>query len=435
MSYARIVQHPALFLEMRMGKTLVTIRRVQQYDDCPMRIIFCPYEAMISWEEELENEGQKYELLIGNRHEREKIIRKIHYNQEKWFITNLQAHLTIGNKLINIPWDVVVLDESSCIRHHTTKITQFFVDNFRDAEHRFALSGLPAPESDSDYYCQLQFLDNDIWEESNYYDFERKHFGFIGFEKLVSPEGSKYIAKTLSEHCLFQSRDDYDLGGITVYERRYVEMPRKVMRKYDKVEKELILRYGDYEEQTMYQTTKKIWLRRLSGGFANTKLISRAKAMQLKYLITNELKKEQVIVCAFFRKEVDFLYNMFKSKFNCGKLHGGISHKKRRETIKEFKKKALDIIFIQPDCLRFGANLSFCDTIIMYSVPEKYETYQQVIARLIDAGSDKICLVVHLISKGTVEESMVESLVLKEGRADRMKREVQRLQKKYKLVA
>lgn len=433
--YSRRTNHPALFMEMRLGKTLVTIRRVKQYVNCPLRIIFCPYEAMQSWEDELNEAGEKYELIIGSKVQRQAQVKKIHYNQTKWYITNHQAHLSIGNELSNIPWDVIVLDESSCIRHPQTAITQYFVNNFRTADHRFALSGLPAPESDLDYFCQLQFLDPSIWIEENFYEFEHNNFGKIGYETLVSPKGSEYLASTLAKTCLFQSRDDYDLGGIIIHERRYVSLPSVIKNKYNTVEKELILRHGEVEEQTIFQTTKRIWLRRLCGGFAGEDLVSSFKAKELKYLVNTELKKEQVVICAFFRKEVDFLYNYFRHTIASGKLHGGISQLKRREEIKKFKRGQTRILFIQPDCLRFGANLSFCDTIIMYSVPEKYETYEQVIARLIDAGSDKASLVLHLISSGTLEESMVESLIRKEGRALRMKREAQRLAEKYRKAA
>jgi SNF2 family DNA or RNA helicase len=413
--YTLQVKHPALFMEMRLGKTLVTIRRIKMYKTCPMKIVFCPYEAMMSWEEELQNEGQQYELIIGSKKQRQQIIKHIHYNENKWYVTNHQAHLSIGNELSSIPWNVVILDESSCIRHPQ--------------------SGLPAPESDIDYYCQLRFLDENIFDEANYYEFENNNFGRIGYEQLVSPEGSKYIAKRLAKNCLFQSRDDYNLGGIIVNERRYVTLPRKVMREYDRVEKELILRHGDCEEQTVYQTTKRIWLRRLCGGFAGTDLLSSAKAKELKYLVNTELKKEQIVVCAFFTKEIEFLYNYFRHTIPSDKLHGKISQKKRRESLKRFKRGETRVLFVQPGCLRYGANLSFCDTIIMYSLPDKYETYQQVIARLIDVDSEKISLVLHLISNNTLEESMIESLIRKEGRSLRMKREVQRLAKKYKKVA
>ena len=424
--YCIKTKHPALFMEMRLGKTLVTIRRVKQYITCPMRLVFCPYEAMMGWEEELESENEKYELLIGSGNQRKEALKSIHYNQQKWYITNHQAHLSIGNELIEIPWDVIILDESSCIRHPQTKITKFFTENFREVSHRYALSGLPAPESESDYFCQLKFLNHEIWNEDNYWEFENNHFGWIGYEKLVSPEGSRYIARKLAKNCIFQSRDDYNLGGIIVNERRYVTLPRKVMRKYNIVERELILRHAGVEEQTVYQTTKRIWLRRLCGGFAGEDLISSTKAKEVKYLVNTELKKEQIILCAFFRKEVDFLYQYFRHTIPTGILHGGISQMKRRKEVKKFKKRMTRVLIIQPDCLRFGANLSFCDTIIMYSLPEKYETYQQVIARLIDVGSDKASLVLHLISTGTLEESMVESLIRKEGRSMRMKREAQR---------
>lgn len=432
LKYARLTDHPALFLEMRLGKTLVTIRRVKQYSHCRKIIVFCPYEAMQGWEDDLTLEGESFTLIVGSGAQRKQMVTRLNFNHGRhWCITNLQAHLTIGEELAVLDWDVVILDESSCIRHPQTAITHYFTTNFRDVDHRFILSGLPNPESELDFFCQLQFLDPDIWNESNYYEFEHNHFGSIGYEKLISPGGSKYLSHKLAKNCLFQSRHDYDLGGIMVFERRYVKLPSSVQRIYDRAEKELILRYKNIEEQTIYQTTKRIWLRRLCGGFADKELMTDCKAKQLKYLLNTELKREQVIVTAFFRAEVDYLYNYFKHSCKCAALHGKVPPLKRKEIVKQFKQGKLDRLFVQPDCLRFGANLSFCDTIVTYSLPEKYETYQQFINRIVDAGSSKTTLILHLITEDTLEESMVESLILKEGRALRTKRDAQRLAKKY----
>ena len=51
LKYASI-QHPALFIEMRLGKTLITIRRIKRYPDCNKVLVVAPYSALNSWKKD-----------------------------------------------------------------------------------------------------------------------------------------------------------------------------------------------------------------------------------------------------------------------------------------------------------------------------------------------------------------------------------------------
>lgn len=436
--YTKKVDHPALFMEMRLGKTIVTIRTIEDYplEESRLVLITCPYSAMWGWTNELRLEKVKaIRHLVGSYERRKVILKKAERNLSvpQYFLINKEGHRVLP-EIADIPWNVVVLDESPCIKAPRTQITEFYTSNFRDADHRFVLSGLPAPESDLDYFSQMQFLDPEIFVEQNYYQFRFSNFGKVGLEYLISPKGSRYISKRLAKSCFFLSRHKVRLGGIKIYERRVVSMSRRVRRTYEKVEKEWVLEYLDSRHQTMFATTKYIWLRRLCGGFADKKLLSDKKARELLWLLKNEFGDKQFVIYAKFRAELDFLQDFLSNQeYKIAKIHGGIKHKERDKINKDFLSGKLQIITAQPEAVKYGRDFSCADITVFYSSPDGLDTRQQVEDRMVDTKVNDSNLIIDLITEDSIEEKVLKSLRKKESRAVMMRRIVHELQRKYGL--
>lgn len=68
-AYTLQEEHPALFMEMRLGKTLVTVRRCKTYKTwCgsgTMNLVVAPNSALPSWEKEARGEGCDIQNLSG----------------------------------------------------------------------------------------------------------------------------------------------------------------------------------------------------------------------------------------------------------------------------------------------------------------------------------------------------------------------------------
>lgn len=434
--YAKSVEHPALFMEMRLGKTMVTIRTIKEYplEESSRVLIACPYSAMWGWTNELRLEKAKpIRHLIGPRSRRQSILRKAEkkLSVRQYFIINKEGHRSLP-EVANIPWDVVVLDESPCIKGPRSQIAEFYTTNFRDASHRFILSGLPAPESDLDYFNQLQFLDPEIFVEQSYYQFRFANFGQIGHEWMTSPKGSSYISRRLAKYCFFLSRHNVRLGGEKIYERRVVQMPNDLRVIYETVEREWILEYLGISHQTMFATTKYVWLRRLCGGFADEKLVSWKKAQELLWLLKNEIGEKQVTVYAKFRAELEFLEKYLSDNgYAVGKIHGGVSHKLRDEINDDFLSGKLQIIVAQPVAIKYGRDFSCADISVFYSSPDGLDTRQQVEDRIVSTKTNDSSLIIDLVMEGSVEEKVLQSLSKKEKRSTMMKNIVRDLQRKY----
>ena len=72
--FTSTLQHFALFLEMRLGKTIIAIRRIKTYQ-AEKILIVCPLSAFYGWVEELKKEKQEAPIeLTGTRKKRLQLL-------------------------------------------------------------------------------------------------------------------------------------------------------------------------------------------------------------------------------------------------------------------------------------------------------------------------------------------------------------------------
>ena len=430
LEYCESVQHPALFVQMRLGKTIVTIRSLK-LRTVERALIVAPYSALYGWRDELELENVSNIVeVFGTRAERLECIEHV---EPGFYLLNKEGHRSVP-EIADIQWDAVVLDESYFIHAPKSGASEFYIDNFRDAEYRYILSGTPAPETELNYYNQMKFLSHGYWKEKNYWQFRHNNFAMINYEAVIKPTGSKYIMKNLARRCYYLSRSDVNLGGKKIYEKRVVNLTDKVRGMYRKVEKEFILEYLGECQETIYATTKYIWLRRLCGGFADQEFVSYAKMKELQSLIEVELKDEPTIILCKHVNEVKKVSKYLSKWYRIGTIHGGVDKIKERPRIfKEFQDGKLDHIVAQPETIKHGINLSRSDTVIFYTTPDGGETRAQVEDRVVNTSTNDSSLIIDLICKDTVEEDVLKGIQSKQSNQIMMKEMIQRLQNKYKL--
>jgi len=438
--YCLKTRHPALFVQMRLGKTIVTIRSLN-LRRTKRNLIVAPYSALYGWKLELLGENQDINSIVelyGKRDERINLLQEMYKNGKgKWFLLNKEGHLLIP-EIASYYFDAIIIDESTFIKSpYSTKkgckATRFYCENFRDTIYRYILTGTPAPEGELDYFCQLKFLDKTIWDTDNYWEFKYRWFGTINFIDYLSPEGSRYLSSTLAKNCFFLSRHDVKLGGEKIYEKRIVQLTPKVRKIYNKIEKEFVLEYLGSKQDTIFATTKYIWLRRLCGGFADLEFISYSKLKELEEILLTELKREQVIIIAKHVNEVKKITKYLGKKFRIGMIYGGIDKRKRPEIYQSFQDHKLDLIVAQGETIKHGVNLSAADTIIFYTTPDGGETREQLEDRIVNTATNDSSLIIDLICEDTIEEDVIKNLNRKKSRQEMMKDIVQRLQRKHNL--
>jgi SNF2 family DNA or RNA helicase len=401
--YSLQADNPALFLDMRLGKILVTLRRINLYEKHRRILIVCPGSAFRGWIDELDSERELAPcLLLGTRKARLALLK----SSAKWFIINKEGFLALP-EIASINWDAIVLDESTFIKNPKAKVTKFFTKHFREIPHRFALTGTPNPESDLDLFCQMQFLNNSFCGFKNYWDFRAKLFRPVFYDFFPTARGRELINKELAEKACIIKRKDVGINLPRQEIIREIEFDSATRKIYSRVEKDFVLTLANREIKTIWAISQYVWMRQLCGGFADSNYVFKGKMQELEYLVNGELVNEPVIVWFNFNNEIAQAKKLFK---DCQTMTGKDSFQKRDQILQDFQAGRVRVLLLQQAVAQTGMDLSKADTAIYFSMPVSLMAYQQTQDRIVRLDKPNQLLLINLIVKDSVDEDVFVSL-------------------------
>lgn len=420
LEYCKQFQHPALFMEMRLGKTLVAIRHIRSLRRHVNNLVLAPLTVLEGWKRELTTEGEEYLDLHDSvpTRERLKVCRQLLRTGDtrKWILLNYEALLRTP-KLSQLSWDSSTLDESVKIKNPRSKITKICTRNLRGVKTRMILTGLPRPESDLELYSQFQYLDGDFMDQPTYWHFQHRFFrkaGFRGYELLPKNGVEDRIKKEVHERAFVLSRADAGLGSKKICERRVVEMTAEQKKLYKQVTKDFAYQRLDGTwNETQWAMTAAMWLQRICGGFdpEGERCLSTAKGREILRLLEDDLKGEQVVVWFRFRSELELVHTMLKKKrYKVGLTHGGVTKPERGVVERKFKKGQYRILLATEKCAKMGLDYSTSDTAIYYSNEWSCDDRLQSEDRIVSTVNPSPLLLLDLVTRGTVDEDVVEGI-------------------------
>ena len=429
--YCMIVKNPALFVDMRLGKTLVIIRYFEMQSDIKRVLIVAPYSAFPAWQNDLWIEGLEVTEVAGTWAQRRSRLPYNNIGGTKYYLTNKEGFLTIPEISTYVDWDAVVLDESTFVKNPKAQVSKYFTMHFKDTKYKAILSGMPAPESSLEYYQQLYFLNPNILGVKNYWEFRNDYFiQGDNYSFTLSQWGEQELTRKLKKHCYFLKRSDVKGGEIKVHSQRVIELSCTAREVYDTISKEFIIEYKEVSKKTKYAMTAFNWLCQLCGGFVNGKFEFNDKLNELKSLLSNELKGESVVLVANYTQELKMLKRELKKKYKVGLVYGNILPNKRPVIYSSFMRKEIQILIAQPVCISHGLDLSVSDTIIFYSTTLSLETRTQVEDRIMAFSKSRRGLVIDIICNNTIEQRIMYLLFRKGVKEDIIKRIVKEMQRK-----
>jgi SNF2 family DNA or RNA helicase len=359
LKYAAEITHPALFMAMRTGKCLPTIRTILTYTPrnplLGLRVlIVAPKSAIPGWLEELDYEEQTSAVILrGSREKRLELLQ----SGVEWYILNREGWHVLPEIARRdwMEWDAVVIDESTMIKSPHSGITHFFLSNFRDVPHRWILTGVPCPESLLDVWCQMAFLDRRPLGRSSYYSFRNKCFqgDARGYKWIPSKGTDQLVVDYLAERAFVLRKEGAGMEKHEIHEREYVlENEGQVIRK------------------TVFSGKRWQWMQQLCGGFLDHELVWPDKIKELVYLLRTELSGEQVVVwfnynqelyaCA---KEIALTLGGSVAKVFVGKTPDHL----RGPLVKDFNRGRFRVLLVQEAVAEYGVDMSGGDTQLFYS--------------------------------------------------------------------
>jgi superfamily II DNA or RNA helicase len=400
--------HPrgALFMEMRLGKTLVVIRHAQRLS-LRRILVVAPKTVLISWIDELVREGELYTLTSHTRD-----LPPLKYRT--WVLVSYQW-LRVHASWTLLEWDLVVLDESTAVKNPQAQITRTCnggVQNrkrysgFLQAQQRVILSGMPVPEGIENIYEQFNFLFPGWLGCNTYWDFRAKYFKRTALSgEWIPQSGSQVILKQLMHKLAFcLRRKEAGVHLPKIHERRHIDMPAKWLRDYKVVERDWV----DGNNSTTWAVVLNTWLSRMAGGFTpEGELKSTHKLDELKSLLQGELKGEHLVVWCRFLRELEEVNNLLtRIGVPAVVIQGKCSQEVRSVRLKQFQTGQVQVLVAQERCARYGLDCSVADTAVYYSNEYSLETRLQSEDRILNPTKFTPSLIVDLVSRGTVDEDL-----------------------------
>ena len=428
MRYARRVRNPALFVEMRLGKTLVVVRRCKQYHPrdpaLGLRVlVVAPGSALGSWEQECGREGCSVAWLTGrNKQKRREALATVFERGEHpsgvFALLNKEGWSVLP-EIARAPWDAVVLDESTFIKNPRAKVTKFFLhrNNFAGVPHRWVLTGTPCPEGDADFFCQLQFIaagGPPVLGCMDYWRFRQRYMepDVTGFGWVLKPGAPSAIRREVSRRCFVLRRSDAGMEREKVYERRAFVLPQKWRREYDDME----ANFENEHASTIWAGATWQWLRQLASGFVDGELVWSDKLRGLVELLRGELAPRAVgpvVVWCCFNAEVHRIASeLMSAGIRTRQVTGATEPRLRRDAVREFGRR-FDVLVLQQAVAQTGMDLSASSTAVYYSTPVSQFARVQTEDRILSLRKREPLLYVDMVTRDTVDEDVQRILRVK----------------------
>lgn len=423
--YASTRDAIALFMEMRLGKTPVAIRwtkarRLRRV------LLVAPLSTLLgslNWEGELRREdvvpvslcrmprAQRLPSMRPWRLTNGSLVRRW---ATGWFLVNYEA-LRNQPEILDAPWDAIILDESTRIRSPKAQTTKLLLKRTAHIPNRAVLSGLPNPEDPMDYFCQFKFLHGHFMQSDNYWAFRQSkfHTGWTNWDWQPNKGTRDAIKEYVHKHGFVLTRKDAKVGSAKVRQQRTVELNRAQRLAIQQLRKEFAI--GDVE--TKWVPVVHTWIAKIAGGFHPTTLdiLSDAKIRMLEQLLMDDFRSEPVVVWYRFNHEMEAACAWLRKrnrKLKVKYLHGAMKDSKRLRPLfqEQFQDGRLRVLMLQVKLGKYGWNLSRSSTAIYYSNSYEFEDRSQSEDRIIHLTKKRDCLYVDLVTEGTPDIEVVDSL-------------------------
>lgn len=338
---------------------------------------------------------------------------------------------------------MIIADESHFAKNPKTQRAKALLKLKPHAKYRRIMSGSPFLNSPFDLFSQFLFLDETILGTSSFYAFKAEYAELLQpgnrlYDHIAKNAGRgrpQIVARGANNQPIYRNLDKLrkliephsfrvlkteclDLPD-KVYTQSWFDLTPKLKEAYKRMKREARMILDDSSEQPVHKLAALMKLSQICSGFLidpDGKAIrlddDNPKLELLKSRLSDimENSEEKVIVWARFQEEIDQIKALcIAEKFKFVEYHGRVKQSERREMLDAFKADAR--IFIgNPQSGGTGLNLTSASYVIYYSNSFNLAHRLQSEDRAHRIGQSKKVVYEDLISKGTIDVKIVNSL-------------------------
>jgi SNF2 family DNA or RNA helicase len=440
----RAVKHRnyGIFMEPRLGKSKVALDYagiLALKGEVKRILIICPAIAKEVWTEQIELHYPFICTVETFDEEWEIIDRDWVHETPSFFIAGQEE--TFRRVRVNTRYrrpkqtelekwapDVVVIDESHGYKRAGGVASQDAWRMVRRMRKRRAngqpyvllLTGTPNPKGYIDLFAQFRIMDDSIFG-TNAGDFEERHVEYGQGKqqyRIIRYRGVRQLDRKIRENSIAVSADEAGMAGHQTWQSIPVDLPEKAKRIYLDMAAEFVAEWEKGLIDAANPGVKRIRLLQITGGFTTGgDCIHDAKVRALRGYAKQLLEQDEpfLVFCRFTPEVEAAVEACERVGYQVGQISGGVKPMARRQFLSRFRSgSGPQALVLQVQAGSVSIDLSRAAESIYYSTPDGWVAYWQSLNRTRGPNQTRPTRYTHLIARGTLDRSVVNSLKGKE---------------------
>lgn len=427
-----------LLLDMGLGKTVITLTAIEDliYNRFEVEKVLVIAPLRVA-EDTWSRESQKWDHLqhlriskiLGTPTQRRKALTQ----DADIYIINRENVVWLTNELSSVgnawDFDMVVIDELSSFKSSKAQRFRALKKYITRSKRVVGLTGTPAPNGLIDLWSQIYLLDGGERLGKTVTGYRERYFlpdkrnQTTIFSYKPKEESEKAIYDKISDICVSMSAEDWLDMPERIDNVQHVQLSAAELELYEEFEKEQYLEFmqGKVTATSAAALTNKL-LQFSNGAMylddGNYKVTSDKKLDALAEIV--DTSQGQPILCFYsYRHDCERILKKFK---NAKKLESAAD-------IEAWNNGDIPLLLAHPAGAGHGLNLQAGGNIIVwFGLTWSLELYQQANARLYRQGQQNTVIIHHLITDGTVDARVLDSL---QGKRDVQDELLESLKAKY----
>ena len=408
-----------LFLDMGLGKTVITMTAIQElmYDrfEISRVLVIAPKRvAEDTWTREHAKWDHLKDLriskVLGNEQQRIRALRAeadiyvIGRDNVIWLINYYQG-LRKG-----WPFDMIVIDELSSFKNPQAKRFRALKKAMPSVSRVVGLTGTPSPNGLMDLWAEVYLLDQGERLGLALGAYREKYFrpgarnGYVVYKWEPFRNAQKEIEDKISDICISMSAADYLKLPKRIDNVIPVQLSPDEMEAYKRMERDQLLQIEDDDIAALNAAAVMTKLLQIANGSVYTNegkvvKIHEAKLEALAEIV--DTTDSPVLVFYSYKHDLAAIQGKIK----------GTRILENEKDISDWNAGKVQVLLAHPASVGYGLNLQEGGHVIVwYGLTWSLELYQQANARLYRQGQEKPVIIHHLIAEGTADEEVMAAL-------------------------
>lgn len=403
--------------EMGLGKSLQTISFIKQIlnkkKDAKIMIV-CPTSLVYNWQKEFDKFAPdlKYVTVSESKDKRLEIIND--FDKYNVFITSYGLIRNDNDEYENKEFELCVIDEAQTIKNYQAGMTREVKKI--EARTKIALTGTPIENSVLELWSIFDFIMPGYL--NNIMKF-RENYGIKEFDdestnkiKRLSYQISPFILrrrkKDVSKELPDKVENNIYLDLPDVQKALYVKELNKCQKEMDELIKEEGFSKARFKILQLLTKLRQICVDpSVMYENYNYESVKITKLVEMVKDFTQENHK--ILIFSSFKRVIENVKKRFDDENISNYLIAGdVSSKKRMEMVENFNKDDTSCFLITLKSGGTGLNLTAADIVIHLDVWWNPQVENQATDRAHRIGQKKKVTVIKMITKGTIEEKIIE---------------------------